>query len=818
MKKIFPLIAAYVFATLSFTASAATNEGKVLGTVIGGDKPLEAASVSLLKSTDSSVIKMAVTDKAGHFTVEKVSSGKYLVKVTAVGFTKYFTQVFDVNEAAPVYNVKPIKLSPATKTMQAVVVTSKKQFIEQKIDRTVVNVDASPTNTGLTAMEVLEKSPGISVDKDGNISLKGKQGVMVMVDGKPTYLSAQDLANMLKNMPSNHLDQIEIMTNPPAKYDAAGNAGIINIKTKKNKMEGFNGSITAGAGMGINPKSNNNFNLNYRKGKVNLFGNYSYNYNKGHQSLELTRIFRNQNDGSLNSRFEQVADMTPKFQQHSFKVGADYFVSKKTTVGIVVNGFYNPQSFSNTNTTYMTDSLGSLITRTDAKNLSSDKWKNIGGNLNLRHIIDTVGTEITADLDYVNYSSKSNQMFENYFYDRAGTKKQPDEFTKGYLPSNIKIYSAKVDYTHPLKGNAKIEAGAKTSFVETDNDAQYLNYINSGWTIDGGRSNHFVYKENINAAYVNSNKQFSKKWSGQLGLRLENTNSKGNQVTTGQTFNRNYTQLFPTAYLGYTLNDKNQFSLNYGKRINRPSYQDMNPFYYFIDKYTYQVGNPYLQPQFSHNVELNYNYKGFLNTGVYYAKTTNVIQQVLNQVDSTHTSYVTQDNIAKKRSYGMQASANFSVTKWWRANLYANVFNNRFEGLVNGAYLTVDGTTFMTNVSNQFTFKKGWSAEVSGFYRTKGVEGTLAMRGMGVVNLGASKQLLKNKGTVRLSVRDFLNIQQFRGTTKFQNIDVTIRNKSDNRVVSVSFTYRFGKAQQSAPQRKRGGSDDEQSRVKSGAN
>ncbi len=818
MKKIFTLLAAYGLTAMSFITSAQTTEGKVTGTVSSLSKPIEAATVSLLKAKDSSLVKMSLSGKTGNFEIEKLVEGKYLVSVTIVGFTKYYSEAFELNNANQLYTVKPIELVSSSKALKDVTVTAKKPFVEQKLDRTLINVDASPTNAGLTAMDVLEKSPGISVDKDGNISLKGKQGVMIMIDGKPTYLSAQDLANMLKNMPGNQLEQIEIMTNPPAKYDAAGNGGVINIKTKKNKAQGLNGNITLGGGMGRNPKTSNSLNLNYRVGKVNMFGNYSHNWNKGYQNLELIRIFRDKTTNEISSIFGQKAEMTPNTQRNTYKIGADYYITKKTTLGVVLNGFENPGSFLNNNVTNITDGAGNLISRTEAKNKNNDRWSSIGGNINLRHIIDTTGTEITADLDYVNYGNNSNQMFGNYFYDKAGDKKQPDEFLKGQLPSNIKIYSAKTDYTHPLKGNAKIEAGLKTSIVETDNNAQYANLVNSDWVTDAGRSNHFIYKENINAAYVNSSKEFNKKWSGQLGLRLENTNSKGNQLTTGETFKRNYTQLFPTVYVGYKMNEKNTFSLNYGKRINRPDYSDLNPFYYFLDKYTYQVGNPYLRPQFGHNIELNHSFKGFLNTGVYYNKITDIIQQLLDQVDSTHTTFVKRENIASKRSVGLQVSAGMPVTKWWRTNIYTNVFNNRFSGIVNGGNLTVDGTTFTTNISNQFTFKKGWSGEVSGFYRTGGIEGTMAMKGMGAVNVGISKQVLKNKGSVRLNVRDILGIQQFRGSTKYQNIDVSIKNRWDNRVANVSFTYRFGKAQQSTPQRKRGGTDDEQSRVKTGGN
>jgi hypothetical protein len=667
-------------------------------------------------------------------------------------------------------------------------------------------------------MDVLEKSPGISVDKDGNISLKGKAGVMIMVDGKPTYLSAQDLANMLKTMPSSQLEQIEIMTNPPAKYDAAGNSGIINIKTKKNKIQGFNGSVSIGGGMGLKPKTNNSINLNYRAGKFNLFGNYSHNYNKSPQYLNLTRNFRDKNSNQLLTIFDQYAEMDRVWQNHSGKIGLDYYATKKTTLGVVLTGFNNPSTNVNNSSTFIKDADGTLIFKTLAKNKNTDKWTSFGANFNLRHVIDTTGKELTADVDYVNYSNNSHQNFDNFFYDQAGATKQPDEFVKGNLPSDIKIYSAKVDYTHPLKKDLKLEAGVKTSYVETDNNAQYANLLSGTWVVDGGRSNHFLYKENINAAYLNSSKQFNKKWSGQLGVRLENTISKGNQLTTSEQFDRNYTQLFPTAYVGYTMNDKNSYSLSYGRRINRPNYQDMNPFYYFIDKYTYEVGNPYLKPQFSHNIDLNHSFKGFLNTSLNYNTTKDIIQQILDQVDSTNTTFLKRDNIAKRRSIGISVSANMPVTKWWRTNIYTNVVNNHFEGLVNGGYLSVDGTMFLGNISNQFTFKKGWSGEVSGFFRSKAVEGTLVANSMGSVNLGISKQVLKNKGTVRVNVRDFLDIQKFSGYSKYQNIDMTIKNEWDNRVVNVTFTYRFGKTMQSAPQRKKGGANEEQSRVNTGGN
>ncbi|HVX50850.1 MAG TPA: TonB-dependent receptor [Chitinophagaceae bacterium] len=813
MKKFLTLLTILCFSGFYVSTIAQTAAEKSVKGQVSSQKAVDAATVLLLNVKDSSIVTSAVTNNSGTFDMPVKKDGKYLVSIQAIGYNQYYTETFDINTANPVYTIKPAILTAQAVQLGGVVVTTKKPFIELKIDKTVVNVDASPTNVGLSALDVLEKSPGITVDKDGNVSLRGKQGVMILIDGRPSYLSGADLANYLKNLSSSNLDQIEIMTQPPAKYDASGNAGVINIKTKKTKVVGLNGSVTVGGGQGYYPKANESFNINYRTGKVNLFGNYGYNYYKSKQSLDLVRNFRDQQTQDIESIYKQQTNMSRINQTHSFKAGVDYYASKKTTLGIVVNGYISPSTNNSYNTTDIYDADGVLQSQTLAPSNSTGKWRNIGTNFNLTHTFDSTGRELTADVDYVQYHSTSNQMFYNYFYDPKGDKIQPDETLRGMLPSDINIYSAKADYTHPLKGNAKFEAGIKTSYVKTDNNAQYDNLIGGDWILDTGRSNHFVYTENINAAYANLSKQFSKKWSAQAGLRLENTNAKGNQLTTGQTFTRNYTQLFPTAYLGYTLNDKNQFSVSYGRRIERPDYESLNPFYYFLDKYTYQVGNPYLKPQFSNNFELTHSFKSILNTTLSYSTTTDIIQEVLEQVDSTHTSFVKRSNIASQRSFGLSMNASVPVTKWWRSNLYGQVINNRYKGFVNYGDIDVEATGFMANMQNQFTLPKGWTLELSGFYRSKMVEGILIARPMGKLDFAVAKSIMKKKGMIRVNVSDFLNLQSFRGYSRYQNVDVTIHNRWDNRVVNVSFTYRFNKGQ-SLQHHDHSGAGDEKSRVK----
>jgi outer membrane receptor protein involved in Fe transport len=296
---------------------------------------------------------------------------------------------------------------------------------------------------------------------------------------------------------------------------------------------------------------------------------------------------------------------------------------------------------------------------------------------------------------------------------------------------------------------------------------------------------------------------------------LENTNGVGKQVTTGEEFDRKYTQLFPTAFVSYKGNEKNQFALSYGRRIQRPSYQDMNPFYFYLDKYTFQVGNPYLKPQFSHNIDLTHTFSGFLTTTLNYTNTTDIIMQVLEQDDATNTTYVQMENLAKQQQIGLSVSAGFPINKWWTTNIYLNGFYNEFEGPVNGTEIKLSAPGFMTNIQNSFKFNKGWGAEVSGFYRSKSQEGVFTSQSMGQISFAASKNIMKGKGTVRLNIRDPFDIQEFYGSSQYGNVDVKIHNQWDNRTVYASFTLRFGKPIQGQPsRRKNGGAGDEQNRIK----
>lgn len=816
------IISLLLIITCSLLSQAQTTNGKITGRVIDGNqKVIESATITLIKAADSSIAKMGAAGKDGSFEFEGIAEGMYRVLVSAIGHKKSYSDAFEINTTNISVSLKTIELIPVSKDLAAVTVTGRKPLIEQHIDRTVINVEAAVSNVGATALEVLEKSPGITVDKDGSISLKGKQGVQVFIDGKPSYLSGTDLVNLLKNMNANQLDQIEIMTNPPAKYDAAGNSGIINIKTKKNKTKGFNGSATAGYSQGVYARTNESLNLNYRNGSYNAFMNYSFNKNNGFQELDIHRTYRETDGKTVKALFDQVAFMPNSNINNNLKFGMDFFVSKKTTLGFVATGFLNPENHRNYNTSYLKDANNEIDSIVKSTSTDKNKWKNAGVNLNFRHQLDSTGRELTADLDYSKYSSSDNQYFMNASFTPDWAKKGETDL-KSILPVAINIYSGKLDYTHPLKKEARLEAGIKSSYVNTDNAANYFNVIGGADEVDYDKTNRFQYKENINAAYINYNKQF-KKFGVQAGLRFENTNYNGHQLGNAQrpdldsSFTKTYNNLFPTVFVSYNASKNNQFGLSVGRRIDRPAYQDLNPFLFFLDNYTYQAGNPFLQPQYTNNVELSHTFKGFLITTVNYSRTKNFFTETFEQKD--YATIVRQGNIGVRQNAGISISAQVPFTKWWSGSLYGNYNYNYFNGILYGEQLKISGSNVLFNVNNQFSFSKGWSAELSGFYRTKGIEGQVLIMPLGQASAGVSKQVLKGKGSVRVNIRDIFHTNQAKGTIDFQQTEAQFKNIRDTRVAGISFTYRFGKPLKGLQNnRKKGGADDEQNRVKAGGN
>ncbi len=804
-----------LFFLLAFVqGTLAQGGGTVTGKISSADKEatLEAATVILMKGGSPEFKKQVLAKKDGTFQFENLEEGRYRVGATLVGFARVLSEPFEITAKVASVQLPPLVLQRDAKAMEGVTVKSTRPMVEQKVDRTIVNVEAAITNAGANALEVLEKAPGITVDKDGNISLKGKDGVMVLVDGRPTQLSGADLANLLRNMNASQMDQVEIMTNPPARFDAAGNAGVINIKTKKTNTVGYAGAVNLNYMQGFYPKVNESFNMTYRKGKVALMTNLSHNYRKMFNVLAIQRFLRDENTLVVENYFDQESYRVNSGSGYNARVGLDYFASKKTTFGFMLNGFYNTMQQDNSNETNISTAAKQLQSITEGSNFSNNTWKNFSTNLYARRVLDTTGKELTADLDFATYDSRNTQELVNNFFGADGLPFRNSDTLLGMLPQTISIYSGRIDYLHPLKKGARLEAGIKSSWVTTDNNAIYDSIQNNSRVRDVARSNHFVYTEAIQAAYVNLNKPLSKKLTAQLGLRLEHTISKGDQRTTGVKFKKPYTQLFPTAYFQYKINKEHNLGLNFGRRLRRPDYESLNPFIRFIDRYTYSQGNPELKPQFSNNIELTHTYKNFLTTTANYTTTNNILQSVIEQKGES--AYQRMANIASMKQYGLSVSANKAITKWWMTNLYAQVYNNQYTGFVNSAAIDFSATTFMFNGTQQFKLTKSTTAEISGIYRSAGLEGVILFRSRGMVSAGLSQQIWKNKGTLRLTVRDIFYTARGRASTQYGNVDMTMQQWGDTRVVGLGFSYRFSKGKVGTQKRRTDGSaNEEQSRI-----
>ncbi len=753
------ILSAAIFLFLS--SAMAQNAGRISGAILKNEKPAEGATVSLLRAKDSSTVKLSAANKEGLYFFENIADGKYLLSVTAVGHQKAWSSIIEVSSLIPNVQTPAISLIPLSKDIAGVTVTSKRALIEQRIDRTIVNVEASITNIGTSALEVLEKSPGVTVDRDGNISLKGKEGVLIMVDGRPTQLSGADLANLLRNMNSSQLDQIEIMTNPPARYDAAGTSGIINIKTKKAITAGFNGSASLAYSQGRYPKTNEGFNFNYRNAKLNLFTNLSHNYQKRFQTMWLDRRILDDNDNSIVRIFNQVTNRLGAGNSYSAKFGADFFADKNTTLGAVVNLNVRQMLASNPSITNISNASKELQSVTKALVNGNNDWNSVSANLNFRRILDKKGKEITSDIDFVKHNSDNDLFMVNSYTDASGVPfSKPDTLT-GLLPQEIDIYSARVDYLHPLKKDVKFEAGIKTSVVRTDNNARYDSIQYGQVAPDLNRSNHFIYEENINAAYVNLSTPLSKKITAQFGLRLENTNAKGRQKSTGENFDRHYTQLFPTAYFQYKANDNNNFGANFGRRVRRPSYQSLNPFIRFLDRYTYSQGNPNLKPSTSNNVEISHTWKNKITTTLNYTTVKNIIQEIIQQKGEE--AYNMPANVSSLHSAGLSVNANTSIAKWWTSNINFNFNHDKYKGVVNNALIRLSASSFVLSGTEQFKINKTLTAELNGTYRSGWLEGVIRVKPVGMIGAGISQQILKNKSTIRLTARDIFYTQKING-------------------------------------------------------
>ncbi|MDI1255259.1 MAG: TonB-dependent receptor [Flavobacterium sp.] len=801
-------------ASLLFCGFMSAQTNKISGKITNSEaKPIDAILVSLLAANDNLLIKTTFSEPDGRFQFDNLSNNSYIVVIEDPNYKFYKSETILINGNN--FSLPDIQFKNMEKNELAeVVIVKKKPFVEQKIDRTVVNVDAMISNAGSNAMDVMEKSPGILIDQNGTITFKGKTGVSVFIDDKPTYLSGADLEAYLKSLPASTLNQIEFMTNPPAKYDAAGSAGVINIKTKKSKAKGFNGSLSSRFSKGKKDVNRNSLNLNYTNGKIRLYGNAGFASQESITDLYIFRRYKN-DDQSTKTLFYQNTLLTGKNKSANAKIGLDYYVSDKTTLGISFTGLSQSGHNKSNGSSELTNAESVLDSTIVADNNENKKFKNGGITLNYSHEFNG-GKILTADADFLNYSDAISQRYRNYVYQPDNSLSSSDEST-GELPSKISIYTFKADYVHPMKKEASFDTGYKASYSKTDNVADYSDIIDGNAVPNYDTSNHFQYDEVIHAFYFNFNKSYQR-FSFQAGLRLESTISKGNQLGNiekpASRFERDYTNLFPTAYVMYKLDSigNNSLVLSYGKRINRPYYQDLNPFLSPLDKFTFYSGNPYLNPSFAHNLEFSYRFKSIFSTTLSYSKSKDEINETIEINDGIY--YSRPGNIGKSQYLSLNAQSDFEVTKWLSAGIYTEVTHTDYKSDLYTEGLNSSGTFFSFSGNTRFMIDKGWSAEMVGRYTSEITSSQFTLGALGTINIGIQKKIFHDQGSLKFSVNDIFYTSIRNGViNNLKNTDATWKNKPDSRFVALTFVYSFGKTFQSKS-RERSGAEEEQGRVK----
>ena len=768
-------------------------------------------SIEMLSAKDSSLVKAAITDTKGQAIFNGILAGIHFFKVSGTGFHPQFTQAYLFPLDPSVSPEHTIVLAQKVATMQGLTVVGIRPFIQHTQGKVLINVDAAVTNVGTTVLEVLEKSPGVMVDKNGTISLQAKTGVLVLIDDKQTYLSGTELANLLNSMSSSQVDQIELMANPPAKYDASGNAGIINIKTKKNKQKGFNGSLTISGGHGRYAKNNNSLVLNYRNGKFNTFLTYSMNLNKQFTDIYAYRRYFDPG-GVLIAVLDQPTLFTGRGFNNTLKTGVDYYLTEKTTLGITLTGVSASRKGNGNATATWLNSTGQVDSAVSTISNSANDFTNGGVNLNLRHNLNKQ-QDLSVDIDWLKYDISNEQFFRNELVAAGGYT----EASKGNIPSGIYIFSGKADHVLRIGTNSKVESGWKSSHISTDNLAAYQLYDGAAWTPDLGKTNHFLYKENIHAVYSSIENKY-KRFNMQGGLRYEYTsyeaNQLGNSSRKDSAFSRNYQGLFPSGYVSYQVDSSHSFTFTAGRRIDRPAFQKLNPFIFIINKYTYQSGNPFFLPQYSWNTELSHQYKGLLATAVSYSVIKNYFSQLF-LTDSSGILIYSEGNVGRAHNLGLSATLQVSLFKWWSLTGQA-IFNHKELKGYAGNDFASSINQLNINLNNQFRIGQVYTAELSGYYTTKARNDLQELLyPTGQLSVGVARPVLKKKATIKMSLRDLFYTQAMEGLTQFQAADEYFILRRDTRVFNVAFTWRFGKPLKST-RRTGGGAGDEMQRVGNG--
>jgi len=794
--------ALFVLLIFSFQTAFAQNI-KVSGTVTDkSNKALDYASVALIHLPDSASVALQVTNQQGLYEFSHVKSGRYLIKALMMGYGKNQSAPFEVKDIT--LKVPSIILIDHAQNLKDVNVISKMPVIDQKADRVIVNVEQMNT-AGDNALEVISRSPGVKLDKDDNIVLKGKKGINVMIDGKMSYMTGMELTTYLKSLPGSVLSKIELISNPPSSFDAAGTAGIINIKLKRNKMQGFNGNMNLGGGYGRYEKVYAGTNLNYNIGKVSTYVRLNAGHYNSYNRLTLNRTIGDE-------QYNQLNFWHPVTNSLNYSTGADYFINAKHTLGLMVKGFTAPEETKVNSNSVNYNAAGIKMGGTSMFNPQSNTEKNHALNLNYRFKTDTLGGELGFDADYVRYDNSKNETFTNNYLDASDQLIGNPINLRNKGMGNVSIYSIKADYSLNFSKTLKMETGWKSSWVKSQSDVRFDSLKTAGWINDPRRTNAFLYNENINAGYLSLDQSF-KNLQIKAGLRAEQTRGDGSSSGTNTLIDRKYWKLFPTVFISLKLDSNNLVTAAYRKSINRPSYSSLNPFTFYTDPYTAIQGNPLLQPSYANSFEFNYSIKNFRVLTLSYSVSDGSIWEVVYQNNNTKESISRPENLNRTTNFYMATGSPIDVTKWWNNSTEVSVGYNRTASAVQGNGYNAFSWNWSVMSDNTITLPKNYSLTMYGYYDSPSISGLFRRLGSYQLNVGAKKSFWNKNATLALKVNDIFNTNRFRANLEYNNIKTYWQNEWESRRINLSFTYKFGNMKIKTARSRQTGTGDEENRV-----
>ncbi|MCB0578163.1 MAG: TonB-dependent receptor [Phaeodactylibacter sp.] len=786
---------------LGSQAQSASIRGQVQE---AGGAPAAFANVILYTTADSSLYKAQATDGAGLFNLRGIAAGNYHLKATYIGAPDLWVADIQLEEGGQL-DLGKRSFSSATFDLTEATVTASRTMVEVKPDRTIFNVEGTINSAGSDAISLLRKAPGVTVDNNDNINVLGRSGVLLYVDGKRLPLTGQDLTNYLQNLPAEQIDRIEIITNPGARYEAEGNAGIIDIRLKKDENLGANGSVNATYSQGRYGRSNGSASGNYRNKFFNAFATAGLADGSNYHDMKFLNF---QNGLQL----DEINNSRNKWQNYNYRAGMDFFLADQHTLGFMASGMQMEGDRWSLNRIAISDeqtpaSIDSILV---AFNTADDRRTNNTYNLNYQ-FDNNKGRSLNIDLDYGRYENDSRRLQPNRYFDAAEEELLTEIINSFDTPTDIDIYTFNADYEEKLWGG-KLGIGAKLSRVVSDNTFLFYDVLNGNPELNTRRSNLFKYEENVYAGYINYARPIGKKWNFSAGLRAEQTDATGNLEAFLPELQEppaelNYLNWFPSAGLTWQVSPQNTLALNYGRRINRPDYNVLNPFNNQVSQLSYEKGNPFLRPEIVNNLELGYTLAYRYNFKLAYSRTTDQITRLIApDEEDLRAGFITWANLAEQTVISFNASLPVQVVKGWDAyfNLSASHLDNQADF---GEGATVDLQAFTYSIYSQHTISlpAGFKGEVSGYYSGPGIwGGVFEYESNWSLNLGLQRKFLQERLNVRLSVNDIFYETGWDGQSTFDGLTAIGSGRWDSRRASLSLSYSFGNEKVKSRKRKTG--------------